>query len=226
MQLFHYITAALLSPFITTNMMDSFDPPFTIEINGKPIAKVSDSDQSRTQAKVGAAGDAAVFKLQDGSLSCGDWMLGRNKTEDRSFLPKQVLWFKVNGKGEDTDSKEQILPIALEKSGDAYKPKFNGMHSWTICPCRAIRLADRSTRCSLDRGGWQRLCESHGRQVFCTRDSQLVADGLDRTRDCDGEDTIVGALSISIAQDDVAESGRVGVAVVRQMQQIWETIST
>lgn len=126
MQLFHYLTTALLAPFLTTNIMDSFDSPFTIEINGKPIAKVSDSDQSRTQAKVGAAGDAAVFKLQDGSLSCGGWMLGRNKTEDRSFLPKQVLWFKVEG--ENTDSKEQILPIALEKSGDSYKPKFNGMH--------------------------------------------------------------------------------------------------
>lgn len=127
MQLFHYITTVLLAPFLATNMMDSFDSPFTIEINGKPIAMVSDSDQSRTQAKVGAAGDAAVFKLQDGSLSCGGWMLGRNKTEDRSFLPKQVLWFKVEG-GENTDSKEQILPIALEKSGDSYKPKFNGMY--------------------------------------------------------------------------------------------------
>ena len=124
MQLFHYITGALLSPFLTTNMMDSFESPFTIEINGKPIAKVSDNDQSRTQAKVGAAGDAAVFTLQDGSLSCGGWMLGRNKTEDRSFLPKQVLWFKAG-----VDSKEQILPIALEKSGDTYKPKFNGMCS-------------------------------------------------------------------------------------------------
>ena len=113
MQLFHYITTVLLAPFLATNMMDSFDSPFTIEINGKPIAKISDTEQSRTQAKVGAAGDAAVFKLQDGSLSCGGWMLGRNKTEDRSFLPKQVLWFKVEG-GENTDSKEQILPIAFE----------------------------------------------------------------------------------------------------------------
>ncbi|KAF1917786.1 hypothetical protein BDU57DRAFT_514233 [Ampelomyces quisqualis] len=128
MQLFLYITAASLSPLPTANMMDSFDSPFTIEINGKPIAKVSDRDQSRTQAKVGAAGHAAILKLEDGNLSCGGWMLGRNKTEDRSFLPKQVLWFRVDGEGENKDSKEQILPIALEKSGDTYKPIFHGAH--------------------------------------------------------------------------------------------------
>jgi hypothetical protein len=127
MQLFQYMTATLLSSFLSTNMMETLDTPFTIEINGKPIARISDSDDTRTQAKVGTASDAAVFRLQDGSLECGGWMLGRNKTEDRSLLPKQVLWFKVNVKGEKADSKEQILPIVVEKNGDSYKPKFNGM---------------------------------------------------------------------------------------------------
>jgi hypothetical protein len=120
MQLFHYLTATLLSPFLTTNIMDSLDTPFTIEINGKPIARISDGEQTRTQAKVGPGSEAAVFKLHGGSLQCGGWMLGRNKTEDRSLLPKQVLWFKMDVDG------EQALPIAFEKSGDSYKPKFNG----------------------------------------------------------------------------------------------------
>lgn len=126
MQLFHYVTAVLLSPFLSTNTMENLDSAFTIEINGKPIAKISDSEDTRTQAKVGAASDAAVFKLQDGGLQCGGWMLGRNITEDRSFLPKKVMWFKVNVNGESADSKEQIHPVAVEKSGDSYKPKFNG----------------------------------------------------------------------------------------------------
>jgi hypothetical protein len=126
MQLFHYITATLLSPFLTTNIMDSLDTPFTIEINGKPIARISDSEQTRTQAKVGAVSDAAVFRLEGGSLQCGGWVLGRNKTEDRSLLPKQVLWFKIDVDGEQPDSKDQALPIAFEKDGDSYKPKFNG----------------------------------------------------------------------------------------------------
>jgi hypothetical protein len=127
MQLFHYITATLLSPFLTTNIMDSLDAPFTIEINGKPIARISDSEQSRTQAKVGPGSDAAVFKLHEGSLQCGGWVLGRNKTEDRSLLPKKVMWFKIDVDGEQADSKDQTLPIAFEKSGDSYKPKFNGV---------------------------------------------------------------------------------------------------
>lgn len=126
MQFFYYVTAALLSPFLSTNTMESLDSSFTIEINGKAIARVSDSDATRTQAKVGAASDAAVFTLQDGSLQCGGWMLGRNITEDRSLLPKKVLWFKVDVNGERADNKEQILPVAVEKSGDSYKPKFNG----------------------------------------------------------------------------------------------------
>jgi hypothetical protein len=147
MQLFHYITATLLSPFLSTNMMETLESPFTIEINGQPIAKIRDSDDTRTQAKVGTANDAAVFTLQNGNLECGGWMLGRNKTEDRSLLPKQVLWFKVDVKGEKADSKEQILPIAVEKTGDSYKPKFNGVYPLSLHVLRCLRcLLTRPTQ--------------------------------------------------------------------------------
>jgi hypothetical protein len=128
MHFFHYMTTTLLSSFLASNTMDSLDSPFTIEIDGKPVARISDSDQSRTQAKIAAGTDAAVFTLQDGNLQCGGWMLGRNKTEDRSLLPKKVLWFKIDVNGERADTKDQVLPVAAEKDGDSYKLKFNGMH--------------------------------------------------------------------------------------------------
>jgi hypothetical protein len=130
MQFFHYVTTTLLSSFLASKTMDSLDSPFTIEINGQPVARISDSASSRTQAKIATDSDAAVFTLTDGNLQCGGWMLGRNKTEDRSLLPKQVLWFKINVNGEKADSKEQVLPVAAEKDGDLYKIRFNGMHSW------------------------------------------------------------------------------------------------
>jgi hypothetical protein len=124
MQLFHYIATTLLSSFLASNSMDSLESPFTVEVNGKPITKIGDSDESRTQAKIAAGTDAAVFTLKDGRLQCGGWMLGRSKMEDRSFGPKRVMWFNVDG---GSDSKERIHAVTAEKDGDSYKLLFNGM---------------------------------------------------------------------------------------------------
>jgi len=104
--------------------MDTILSPFSIEISGKPIAKIDDSEATKTQAKVGTSAEAAVFELKNGRLGCGGWMLGRNTTEDRSMLPKKVLWFKMS-----EDQEERIQPVAAEKEGDSYVLKFGGMCS-------------------------------------------------------------------------------------------------
>ena len=49
-------------------------------------------------------------------------MLGRNKTEDRSLLPKKVLWFRVGER-----EREGVHPVVVEKSGEEYRPMFHGM---------------------------------------------------------------------------------------------------
>jgi hypothetical protein len=118
MQLFRY----LFSSFLTTAIMDTLPSPFSIEVNGKPIARIGDSASTRTQAKVESGSDAAVFELKNGRLGCGGWLLGRNLTEDRSMLPKQVLWFKMAEEQERT-----IQPVTAEKDGDTFVLRFGGM---------------------------------------------------------------------------------------------------
>jgi hypothetical protein len=127
MQIFQYLFSSLL----TTAVMDSLPSPFSIEVNGKPIAKIGDSEASKTQAKVEAGAEAAVFELKNGRLGCGGWMLGRNLTEDRSMLPKKVMWFKMS-----EDEERSIQPVAAEKEGGSYVLRFGGMCKMydTLCP--------------------------------------------------------------------------------------------
>ncbi|KAF2998589.1 hypothetical protein E8E13_006568 [Curvularia kusanoi] len=99
--------------------MDSLDKPFTIELNGSPIANVGSDATDKTQAKTGS--EAAVFTLKDGFLQQGDWILGRNLTENRSMLPKEVYWFKS---GSDND--KRVQPVAAHKDGDNVELKFKG----------------------------------------------------------------------------------------------------
>jgi hypothetical protein len=99
--------------------MDSLDTPFTVELNGSPIAIVGSNAEDKTQAKCGS--EAAVFTLKDGYLQHGQWVLGRNKTENRSMLPKEVYWFKA---GEDID--KRVKPVVAHKDGDAIQLKFEG----------------------------------------------------------------------------------------------------
>jgi hypothetical protein len=116
-----YILATLASS-IPLATMHTLDTAFTIEINGQPIARVAAGSEEPPQATVGTADNAAMFKLKDGVLECDGWMLGRNRTEDRSLLPKKVMWFKT-----DSEKKDQVHPVAVEKTGEEYKPTFHGM---------------------------------------------------------------------------------------------------
>ncbi|KAF1832668.1 hypothetical protein BDW02DRAFT_502462 [Decorospora gaudefroyi] len=95
--------------------MDSIPSPFTIEIDGKPIVKVSDGAEDRTHAKTGT--DAAVFTLKDSRLQSDEWILARSLAEDRSLLPKKVLWFKA-------DSDAAVHAVTASQEGDSYRLKF------------------------------------------------------------------------------------------------------
>lgn len=99
--------------------MESLSFPFTIEIGGTPIAKVDDSNPQPIQATLGH--NAAVFSLKDARLKCGDWLLARNRSEDRSLLPKQILWFKAGSEGD-----ERVQPVTARQDGDNYQIQFSG----------------------------------------------------------------------------------------------------
>jgi hypothetical protein len=101
--------------FYSTRAMDSLPSPFTIEIDGSPITSVARAED-RTQAKTGTG--AAVFELKNKRLLCDGWILARSRIEDRSALPKQVMWFKVN-------SDLPVHPVTATKDGDEYQLKFN-----------------------------------------------------------------------------------------------------
>lgn len=102
--------------------MDSLASPFTIEIDGRPIAQVKESAEDKTQAQLGS--EAAVFSLKNGKLVSGQWLLARNLTEDRSLLPKKVAWYKKNAENEGI-----IKPVCAKKEGDSYKLLFESKSS-------------------------------------------------------------------------------------------------
>lgn len=97
--------------------MDSLDFPFKIEIDGKAIAPAHGEEEAIVQAALGD--NAAIFTLENNQLKSGDWILGRNKSEDRSLWPKKILWFKLG-----TDSAERAQPAVAIKDGNQYKIKF------------------------------------------------------------------------------------------------------
>lgn len=98
------------------------DKPFTIEIAGATIAKVTETDnEEMIQAATGT--DAAIFTLKEGHLLSGDWVLGRYQVEDRSLLPKKLLWIKASESGA-----ERLQLVYAEKDGESYKLRFTGVH--------------------------------------------------------------------------------------------------
>jgi hypothetical protein len=104
--------------------MDSLPSSFTIEIDGKPITTVAAGAEDKTQAKTGT--DAAVFELKNSRLQSDGWILARSRVEDRSALPKQVLWFQA-----DTDV--PIHVVTATQDGDSYQLKFNSTCDTDIC---------------------------------------------------------------------------------------------
>jgi hypothetical protein len=111
------LTLLYLLGFFTSSIMDSLPSPFTIEIDGKPIAKLAAGADDHTQARLGD--EAAVFSLKDKRLQCGDWIVGRDLTENRSFLPKKVAWYKAGKENE-----ERVQPVTARKEGEEYQLVF------------------------------------------------------------------------------------------------------
>ncbi|KAL5406910.1 hypothetical protein PMIN06_010857 [Paraphaeosphaeria minitans] len=99
--------------------MESLSQPFTIQINGKPVAPVDPKAANVVPAQLGS--EAATFELKNGRLVSGDWILGRNLTEDRSMAPKQVSWFK-----EGTQSATRLHQVTAFEEGGEHKLKVGG----------------------------------------------------------------------------------------------------
>jgi hypothetical protein len=106
-------------PALVDANMDSLPSSFTIVLDGSPVAKVAADSEDHVQAQLGE--EAAVFTLKDGRLECDGWALGRNITENRSFLPKKVLWFKSN-----EENANVVQPVTAHEDGDSFKLKFAG----------------------------------------------------------------------------------------------------
>lgn len=126
------ILCSLYYSLIPSNTMESLDFSFKIEVDGKAIAQADEGVQSPTQAVLGTK-NAAIFTLQKNKLMSGDWILARNKTEDRSLLPKKILWFKMG-----TENEERAQPVSAEKEGSDYQIKFSGMCAGCISQARCI----------------------------------------------------------------------------------------
>ncbi|KAF2439830.1 hypothetical protein P171DRAFT_421082 [Karstenula rhodostoma CBS 690.94] len=99
--------------------MESLSKPFTIQINGKPVAPVDPKADDVVQAQLGS--EAATFELKNGRLVSGDWVLGRNLTENRSMAPKKISWFKAG-----TEPANRLHSVIAFEEGGEHKLKFGG----------------------------------------------------------------------------------------------------
>ncbi|KAH6863214.1 hypothetical protein B0T12DRAFT_478548 [Alternaria alternata] len=97
--------------------MDSIPSTFTIDIGGKPVANVEKDAEDGSQAKLGAV--PAIFSLKNSRLQSGDWIMGRNQVENRSYLPKRVSWYKANAENE-----KLVQLVTAKKEGESYQLIF------------------------------------------------------------------------------------------------------
>jgi len=100
--------------------MENLSAPFTIQINGRPVAAVDTNVGDGSQAQLGS--EPATFVLKDGRLVSGEWILGRNLTEDRSMMPKKISWFK-----DGTEAAKKLHVVTAHEDGETHRLKFGGM---------------------------------------------------------------------------------------------------
>ncbi|KAI8400139.1 hypothetical protein FOFC_18962 [Fusarium oxysporum] len=86
-------------------------------VDGKPVANPKDNGEPMIQAQPGDP--AAIFELRDGRLFSGEWALGRLNFEDRSMMPKRVLWRK-------REAVEELQPVQVQDFGGPPELKFSG----------------------------------------------------------------------------------------------------
>ncbi|BAE64691.1 unnamed protein product [Aspergillus oryzae RIB40] len=95
-------------PITTSTTMANLPTSFIITLNGTPIAKNINPDEEQIHAEADH-NNPAVFTFSNGLLESDGWYLGRSVIEDRSLLPKRVLWHKKGGEvGEDLIQKTTI----------------------------------------------------------------------------------------------------------------------
>ncbi|KAJ5248746.1 hypothetical protein N7468_000197 [Penicillium chermesinum] len=92
--------------------------PFYILVKGAPITKPILEDNNPVQASLIASPERAIFTYNASSnhLECEGLYLGRNLVEDRSLLPKKVVWSR---------DPERLLPVKTDEN-DPGKLRFSG----------------------------------------------------------------------------------------------------
>ncbi|KAF9775879.1 hypothetical protein IL306_005987 [Fusarium sp. DS 682] len=90
---------------------------FMIIVDGKPVTNPQENGEPMIQAQSGDP--AAIFELRDGRLLSGDWALGRLNFEDRSMMPKRVLWRRK-------EEAQELQPVQVEDFGGSPELKFAG----------------------------------------------------------------------------------------------------
>jgi hypothetical protein len=125
--------------------MDSIPSTFTIEIDGKALANIEQGAEDGSQAKLGAV--PATFSLKDSRLQCGDWIMGRNQKENRSYLPKPVFWYKANAENE-----KRVQLVTAKKEGELYQLIFKSMFPRSMCANINMSIVDTDAayRCEVD----------------------------------------------------------------------------
>jgi hypothetical protein len=141
------LVALWLLGLFQMNAMDSIPSPFTIEIDGKPLAKIDEGAEDGSQAKLGQ--EPAIFSLKNSRLQCGDWIVGRNTIENRSYLPKKVSWYKANA-----ENQKKVQIVTAKKEGGLYQLIFKSTFSQLICAEMNMHTLDAKAvhRCKVDGG--------------------------------------------------------------------------
>lgn len=94
---------------------------FSITIDGMPVAMPKSDPQERPQAEPARNGERpAVFEIVENHLVCGELVMGRSFIEDRSLMPKRVIWSPVQ-------EMNQIQPIRVEQGEDGPELRLQGM---------------------------------------------------------------------------------------------------
>ncbi|KAI1020980.1 hypothetical protein LB503_010206 [Fusarium chuoi] len=127
---------------------------FMIIVDGKPVGNPQDNGEPMIQAQPGDP--AAIFELRDGRLFSGEWALGRLNFEDRSMMPKRVLWRR-------REEVESLQPVQVQEYGGPPELKFSGMLYHTAA--LAVLRLTTSNRCWSGIYSGQALCTYHGRYI-------------------------------------------------------------
>ncbi|CEF78122.1 unnamed protein product [Fusarium graminearum] len=98
----------------------SFPRRFSISIDGRPVGMPKDDPAARPQAHAADMHDRpAIFEIQGDHLTCGSLVMGRQNMEDRSLMPKRVVWCPM-------DQMDQIQPVRIQDRGNGPELDLNG----------------------------------------------------------------------------------------------------